>query len=245
MVDGGWRPGPPAAAREPRAEVQPPQDLAQGQTLIGKPAIKQAHQFGLRLIDDELTGGAVMARQVAIAVGRAGTDELPSPRLLELTAPEAFTEQRSLVLGDGALDLKQELVARIVGDRAVEELDRALHPAELLQQEHLVGVAPGQPVRGENGNDIDFPVAHRIAQGVQARPVEARPAVSLIAEHMGVGQLVVRGVGPGAEDVELAVDGLLAFLALSGDTGIDGGAHGAPPSMIESGLSEPSPGGSG
>jgi hypothetical protein len=186
-----------------------------------------------------------MARQVAVAVGRAGTDELPGPRLLELAAPEAFTEQRALVLGDGALDLKQELVARIVGDGAVEELDRAPHPAELLQQEHLVGVAPGQPVGSENGDDIDLAVAHRVAQGVQAGSVEARAAVSLIEEHMGVGQVVVRGVGPGAQGVELAVDGLLAFLALGGDAGIDGGAHGAPPSMIGSGLPKPPPGGSG
>ena len=93
----------------------------------------------------------------------AGADELPGPRLLELATPEALAEQRSLVLGDGALDLKQELVARIVGDGMVEELDRASHPAELLQQQHLIGVAPGQAVGGENGNDIDFPVPHRVA----------------------------------------------------------------------------------
>ena len=166
MVDGGRRPGPPAAPREPGAEVQPPQDLAQGQALVGKPAVEQAHEFGLRLIDDELAGGAVMARQVAVTVGCAGTDELPGPRLLELAAPEPLAEQRALVLGDGALDLEQELVARIVGDGTVEELDRAPHPAELLQQEHLIGVAPGQTVGGENADDVDFPVAYCVAQGV-------------------------------------------------------------------------------
>jgi hypothetical protein len=111
-----------------------------------------------------------MARQVAVAVGRAGTDELPGPRLLELAAPEALAEQRAFVLGDGALDLKRELVARIVGDGAVEELDRASHPAELLQQEHLVGVAPGQPVGGENGDDIDFPSPSRTASRRASTP---------------------------------------------------------------------------
>jgi hypothetical protein len=187
------------------------------------------HEFSLLVIDGELAARAVLAWPVMITVGCMRADELPSPSLLELAAPEALAEQRALVLGDRPLDLEQELVTRVVGDGVGEELDRTSRSAELFQQEHLVGVAPGQPVGGKNGDNIDFTVAHRVAQGVQAKPVETRSAVSLIAEYMGVSQLVVLNFGPGSQGVELAVDGLLAFLTFGGNAGVDGGAHGAPP----------------
>ena len=173
-----------------------------------------------------------------------GADELPGTRLLELAAPETFAEQRALILGDGALDLKQELVTRIVGDGTSEELDRTSRSAEFFQQEHLVGVAPSQPVGGQNGDNIDFSVAHRVAQSVQARPVETRSAVSLIAEYMGVDQLMICSFGPGSQGIELAADGLLAFLTFGGNAGVDGGAHGAPP-MIGLGMTDPPVDGSG
>jgi hypothetical protein len=68
------------------------------------------------------------------------------------------------------------------------------------------------------------------AQRVQAGPVEARAAVALVAEHVPVAQLVTLRLGPGAQGAELAVDGLLALLALGRDPGVGGSAHGAPPS---------------
>ena len=53
--------------------------------------------------------------------------------------------------------------------------------------------------------------------------------MAVVAEHMTLVQLVTAGRGPGAQGCELAVDGLLALLALGRDPGVDGGAHGAPP----------------
>jgi hypothetical protein len=43
-------------------------------------------------------------------------DELTGPRLLELAAAKPLTQQSALILGNGALDLQEELVAGIVGD---------------------------------------------------------------------------------------------------------------------------------
>ena len=229
-MDGPGRPGPAAAAREPGAGVQALEDLPQRQPLLGQPAVEHAHDLGLGLVDDQPAGDPVAARQVAVAVGGVHADELAGAGLLQLAAAEPLAQQRALVLGDGALDLQQELVAGVVRDGAAEERDRAAGAAELLQEQDLVGVLAGQAVGGEHGDDLDLAVAHGVAQRVQAGPVEARAAVALVAEHVPVAQLVALGLGPGAQGGELAVDGLLALLALGRDPGIGGGAHGAPPS---------------
>jgi hypothetical protein len=160
-------------------------------------------------------------------------DELPGAGLLQLAAAEPLAQQRALVLGDRPLDLQQELVAGVVGDGAVEEPDGATGAAELLQEQDLVGVAPRQAIGGEHGEDLDFAVAHGIAQGVEPRAVETGAAVALVPEHVAVVQVMTLRHGPGAQGGELAVDGLLALLALSRDPGIDSGTHGAPPSAGE------------
>jgi hypothetical protein len=173
-----------------------------------------------------------MARQITVAVRRPSADELAGPGLLQLAAPKPLAQQGTLVFGDGALDLEQELVSRVIGDGAVEKLHRASCPPEFLEQQNLIGIAARQPVGGENADDIDLSVANGIAQGVQSGSVEARAAVSFVPKHMEVVQVVVCGSSPASQSIELAVDGLLALLAFGGDTGIDGGAHGVPPSVI-------------
>jgi hypothetical protein len=229
VVDGPGRPGPAAAAREPGTGVQALEDLPQRQPLLGQPAVEHAHGLGLRLVDDELAASAVAARQVAIAVRGARPDELAGASLLQLAAPEPLAQQGALVLGDGTLDLEQQLVARVVGDGAAHERHGATGAAELLQEQGLIGVFAGQAVWAEHADDVDLAVAHRIAQGIQARSVEASAAVALVAEDVGITQLVPGGLNPGLQGGELAGDGLLAFLALGRDPGIDGGAHGASP----------------
>src|SRR4029450_2027760 len=105
----------------PGPEVQPLEDLADGHPLLDQPAVEQAHERGLGLVDLEPPADPVTARDVAVAVGGASTEKPAGTRLLELAAAEALAQQRALVFGNRALDLKQELVAGIVGDGVVEE----------------------------------------------------------------------------------------------------------------------------
>jgi hypothetical protein len=58
--------------------VQPPENLTQGQAFISEPAIEPAHEFSLRIIDDEPARSTIMAWQVAVAVRGAGSKELPA-----------------------------------------------------------------------------------------------------------------------------------------------------------------------
>jgi hypothetical protein len=83
----------------------------------------------------------------------------------------------------------------------------------------LVDIPPGQTIRSQNGNDLHLAVANRVAQSIQPRPVEASAAVAFVVKDVAVVQVMIVGAGPGAQGGELAVDGLLAFLALGGDMG--------------------------
>jgi hypothetical protein len=178
------------------------------------------------LVDDKVAGHGVVARHVAVAIGGAAAKILAIARLLQLAAPEALAEDGALVFGDGTLDLQQERIVGIVRDRVLQERHLDAGAAELLQQQDLVGVFARQPVRRQHGDDRDGTVAHGIAQRIQAGSVEPAAAVALVAEDVLVGQGVAVGDCPGAQGRELAVDGLVALLALGGDTGVEGGAHG-------------------
>ena len=80
----------------------------------------------------------------------------------------------------GPLDLEQELVVRVVGDRPLDELDVAGGLAELLQQEDLVGVAAGQPVGAVDADDVELALAGGVAEAVEGRAVEPRAGVALV-----------------------------------------------------------------
>jgi hypothetical protein len=45
----------------------------------------------------------------------------------------------------------------------VEKGHRAAGPAEFLKKQRLVDLAPGQTVRGKDGNDLHLAVADRVA----------------------------------------------------------------------------------
>jgi hypothetical protein len=203
-----------AGARQVRAGVQPFEDLADGHPFVGEPAVEGAHQFGLVIVDGEVAGRGVVARHIAIAVWGTAAEIMAIPRPLQLATAEALAEHGALVLGDGALDLQQQLVVRVVRDRMVQERHLAANATELLEQDDLVGIAAGQPVGAEHRDALDGSVAHRVAQGIEAGPIEPTAAVSLVTEDVLLGERMAAGYGPGAQGGELAFNRLLALLAL-------------------------------
>ena len=62
-------------------------------------------------------------------------------------APTALQYLGSRVFSDHALNLKQEIVLRGAADRAVQESNLRARAVKLVDQEHLMGVAAGKPVR--------------------------------------------------------------------------------------------------
>jgi hypothetical protein len=94
-------------------------------------------------------------------------------------APTALEDLGPLVLGAGA-------------DGAVKEHDLHTRTAELLDQEHLVGIAPGQAIGGRDVEAVDHAGGHGIAQPLQGRAGQASAALALYEED-------VLGLEPRAE----------------------------------------------
>ena len=62
-------------------------------------------------------------------------------------AAAALHDLGALVLGDHPLNLEQKVVFSRAADRAVQEDDHSADAVELLDQQHLVSVAAGEPIR--------------------------------------------------------------------------------------------------
>jgi hypothetical protein len=131
-----YRSRPPSAtgAGEPGSGIQTLEDLADGHPLLDEPSVEHPNQLGFRLIDDKMAAHAVPLGDVAVAVGRPTADEVSIACLLELAAPEAFPEQRPLVLGDRTPYLEQELVVWVIRDGAIDEDDLTACAPQLFEQ---------------------------------------------------------------------------------------------------------------
>ena len=56
---------------------------------------------------------------------------------------------------------------------------------QLVQDEHLVGVGAGEPVRGQAPDHLEQPGLGRVAQRVQAGPVQPGPGAPVVAVLAG------------------------------------------------------------
>jgi len=107
------------------------------------------------------------------------------------TTAQPLAQHRSLVLGDGTLNLQQQLVVRVFGDGVLEKDDGATRAAQLLQQDHLVSILAGEAVGTQHDDEVELTVMRRIPQCVQSGAVEARTAVTFVFEDVVWRQQVV------------------------------------------------------
>ena len=186
-----------AGARKPGPEVQPLQDLTDGRPLLGEPAVNHANQVGLGFVNDEMTQDPLLTADITVSIGCAASDDLTGACPLQLATTEAFGQDGALVFGDRTLDLKQELIVGIVGNGMVQEHDSAPDPAELLQQEHLIGILAGQAIGAQHADDFHGAIACGIAQAVQSRPIQAGAAEPLVPVNMILANDMAVHRGPG------------------------------------------------
>ena len=108
----------------------------------------------------------------------------------------------------------------------LQEGHLAAGTAELFKEQDLVGIAPRQAISAQHDDKVDSAITDHVAQGIETRPVEPGTTIALVAEDVLFPMLVSFSPDPFPQGGELAVDGLLAFLTLGRDAGIEGGAHG-------------------
>ena len=114
-----------------------------------------AHNGRLGFVDDQMRDAVRSAGDAPVAVGDLGGQHLPGARPIQLAAPSAFGELGPFVFGDDALDLHQQPPLWIVQGWGVGEADRHLVTGELVQDQDLVGVGAGQPIRRQTPDGVD------------------------------------------------------------------------------------------
>ena len=96
---------------------------------------------------------------------------------MPLPPTRPFEDLSAFVLGDHALKLHQQLILGGGARRGVEEASLDSVTSEFLDQQHLVGVLPAQPIRTVNEHDLDVARGRQVAYPFQSRPFERRPAI--------------------------------------------------------------------
>ena len=103
---------------------------------------------------------------------------------MQLPAAAALGDLCALVLGDHPLELAQQLIlrgARSLGLLGEHHLDPAAR--ELLQQQHLVGIAAREAVRRMAQHDLEAPVERPVAELLERGPLQTRAGEPVVLEH--------------------------------------------------------------
>src|SRR3954468_16607284 len=151
-------------------------------------------------------------RDQLLAVRRSGKVDLIGRRR-EMHAASAAELPKSLEdLTDGFLDAQ----IRIEAEAEIAMPDVSDRHADVA----------GEAVRAEHRHYVNGGIANGIPQAVQAGPVQTGTTVALIPKDVHLGEGMGLGAGPISQSCELAVDGLLPFLALGRNRGKVGGGPG-------------------
>lgn len=144
---------------------------------------------------------------------------------LPLAAATALQDLRALVFRHHALHLEQQVVLGRRADLAVEEDALDAGAAQLVDEQHLVGVTARQAVGRMDVDAVEGAGSREVAQPFQRRADKSGAAVAVVGEAMPgqKGQAVRRD--PRLQRRHLAGNGAVTLL-LGRHAGIDGNTQG-------------------
>src|SRR5665811_2212876 len=138
-----------------------------------------------------------------------------------LAAAGAFQDLGAFILGDHALELHQQRVLGAVTAWPFDEHHLGAGLGELLDQQRLVGILAGQPVRGVHQQHVHWHLADQVAQPLQRRADQTRPGMAVVFKHPLLRHVQTQAPGVRAQRRGLGPDRLLLLLPGRGDPGID------------------------
>jgi len=193
---------------------QPPGKPVKGCLRLQVPVeqLRDHHRFAGLHPDQGRIAGPLGVQPVAEQ--RAGPrQQRARPQLGQPATPHPLGDQRALVLSHRPADLQQQLIVRILAHRTIQELHLAAVTGQFFDQQHLVDIVTGQPVR--RGHQHNVQISHRrmITQPVQTRPAQAGTAITAITVNMLPIQHPAASGHRRAQPVKLLLDGLRLGLA--------------------------------
>ena len=188
--------------------------------LFDTPAIDQAHDFCFSFINDEMLWGSQGFPDIRVSRGRIAPVDAPLAGSKQAPTSGALLNQRAFVLGEHALHLYQHLFFWTAPQRRLDKDDLTATAAAFLDQEDLIGIAPRQTIRHGNEEDRKGAFRHEITQTVKRWAIQARPADAFINKDACGNNVIAHRRCRFREQVDLAGDGLFAFLFFGRDAGI-------------------------
>jgi hypothetical protein len=76
----------------------------------------------------------------------------------------------------------------------LHKLDLAAHLGQLIEEQNLMDIPAGEPIRAGDEHPLKGGKSRMIAQPIEAWPAERGTAIALIAVNMGIGKLPI-GMG--------------------------------------------------
>ena len=202
--------------------VEPPGDRADAQPLHGVQIVDLADYFSLSLVHLEVGRALLGLAHVAVAVRRSAQNAgLALLGTVPLAAPRALQDLGTLVFGDHALELQQQLVFRRMRLRCVDE-DRLHALAQpFLRQQDLVGVLAAEPIGRQHQHRLDLAFGDEVAHALQARANQRRAAEALVLEDPFIRYAVAVARSERHQRGGLAGNRLVLLLLIRGHSRID------------------------
>src|SRR6185437_12953027 len=219
--------------RRDAVRVERSHDLADGLLLVHQLVVDPAHDLclGQQHIVPRRLGLRLAHVEVAVRRARHRVDCTLS-RPVQLATTTALGDLRALVLGDHALDLHQERVFRGVRRGPLEKDDGGPVLRELLQQQHLVRVAPGESIGVVHVDGVDRTLRDPIAQSLERGANQRRTAEAVVHVDVPGQHTMPVGDGPLAKRLDLALARGLLGLLLRGYARVQrDGLHATLPSL--------------
>jgi len=215
-ANGRGRPVIASAAGLPWRSIQPHRDLSNRQLLVCHPGEQVANHRYLFLVDLPAARLGTIPAHVSVAEGRLADDHCALTGPVELAPPCAFGDLGALVLGDDTLNLHQQLALGTLSRHLIQEDHVTPKVLELVHQDHLMGVAPGEAIWRVDVDHVDRSFCSQVPQAVEARPVEVRAAAAVVEQNVLVVEHVVVLSHPGTQVSQLRLDRRLLLLSVRG-----------------------------
>jgi hypothetical protein len=193
--------------------------------LLADPEEDLPHDRRLRQ-DDFITRTALGARHVA-GTERCGRQDTHPPAAggVAFAAASVGNDLAPLVLGDGPLNLQQEIAFGAFSRFVIQKDNLDASSLQFADKQKLVGEVPCQAIGREGIEAVDQSGGSLVTQALQLRPQERRTGTTIIDKtaFLRDGKPIVSGTP--AQSLDLAVDGAFPRLLLRGDTGVESAAQ--------------------
>jgi hypothetical protein len=172
--------------------------------------------FQVRAAQRSAGANAIRAHPPREATATAVVDLPPAARAAQGVAAARADQQGPLVLRDNALNLQEQVVLGPSAERTIQK--HQLDPAvlQLVHEQRLVSVAPGQAIRRVDVEPLDGAGGRLVAQALKSRAHQGAATVAVVEEAQLLVQRQPLFRHPRSQRLHLASDGVLLSLPLRG-----------------------------